>query len=530
MLKRRLKLVAKILLGFIVLVVAFLLIERWRGQIALASYKKELRAKGEKLSPADFIRDFRAEDNGAPAAIAAVEKIQRGVVLPDNAQDRMQILPSGRAKVSFRESWWITKAGMVDGEWTNDLVVHSWDQMAGDLATNANALAEAQLALNKPILNNNLDYSLGSKMKIPYLIKTKVLARWFGGATQRALHEGNQASALENLLGVVRLQDLLENDKTAMSELVRHAIGSLAKADTWEALQSDGWTDNQLAQLQNLWQSQNYATRMVSALEWELASMTIHHHLLRESNEETYQVFVMLDLVELLLEPILKALKSDEGDDDEDSVGELTWLNKLSEIFRRQVYCRVWRFSWSHQAELKDLKTAYAALEFARRADASANHGSFKSELAIWSKEFKKPGFYDRLRYLPIELRGAYGKFVERPPRMETDRALIITAIALKRYCLRHDRYPANIESLAPEFLPVVPTDWMDGKPIKYHRNEDGSFTLYSVGEDGEDNGGDLSPPEGSKRRDLWGRRDYVWPTPATPEEAEEARRRAFEQ
>ena len=42
MLKRRLKLLGKIMLGIVVLFVVFFLFERFRGQISLASYKREL--------------------------------------------------------------------------------------------------------------------------------------------------------------------------------------------------------------------------------------------------------------------------------------------------------------------------------------------------------------------------------------------------------------------------------------------------------------------------------------------------------
>src|SRR6478609_6775302 len=102
--KHHLKFIGKILLGFVLLVAAFLLIERWRGQLALAGYKKELRAKGEKLSPQDFLRTFKPEDNGTPAVFAAEEKLTKGIVLPYCYPPRMKLLESGRAVVGFRES------------------------------------------------------------------------------------------------------------------------------------------------------------------------------------------------------------------------------------------------------------------------------------------------------------------------------------------------------------------------------------------------------------------------------------------
>lgn len=111
--------------------------------------------------------------------------------------------------------------------------------------------------------------------------------------------------------------------------------------------------------------------------------------------------------------------------------------------------------------------------------------------------------------------------------KAETDRSLTLCAIALKRHFLRHGKLPASLEALAPELLPAVPIDYMDGKPIKYQLEDNDTFILYSVGEDGQDNGGDLSLPDGSRNRALWRRRDYVWPAPATAEEVEEYRREA---
>jgi hypothetical protein len=68
----------------------------------------------------------------------------------------------------------------------------------------------------------------------------------------------------------------------------------------------------------------------------------------------------------------------------------------------------------------------------------------------------------------------------------------------------------------------------MDGKPVKYHLNAGGSFTLYSVGEDGKDDGGDASAaPEHQDSASSWFRKDFVWPSAASPEEAEAYRNQA---
>ena len=103
----------------------------------------------------------------------------------------------------------------------------------------------------------------------------------------------------------------------------------------------------------------------------------------------------------------------------------------------------------------------------------------------------------------------------------EIMRQLIVTAIALKRHQLRHGKYPAELAALVPEFLPAVPLDFMDGKPLRYRPLPDGQFLLYSVGMDGEDNGGDATPPKDKERPNWFDGRDWVWPLTASPAEIE---------
>jgi hypothetical protein len=75
------------------------------------------------------------------------------------------------------------------------------------------------------------------------------------------------------------------------------------------------------------------------------------------------------------------------------------------------------------------------------------------------------------------------------------------------------------LDLLAPEYLPAIPHDF-DGKPLRYWRNANNSFTLYSIGDDGKDDGGNPAPTEEHKSSSIWySGRDWVWPQPATAEE-----------
>jgi hypothetical protein len=64
-----------------------------------------------------------------------------------------------------------------------------------------------------------------------------------------------------------------------------------------------------------------------------------------------------------------------------------------------------------------------------------------------------------------------------------------IVAVAAERYRSQHQRWPETLDDLTRDHLKAVPTDPYDGKPLRYKRLPDG-IIVYSVGPDGEDNGG----------------------------------------
>jgi len=63
------------------------------------------------------------------------------------------------------------------------------------------------------------------------------------------------------------------------------------------------------------------------------------------------------------------------------------------------------------------------------------------------------------------------------------------TAIAIKRYRRARGQIPEDLKQLVPDFLPEVPTDPFDGNPLRYIV-KDGEYLIYSVGGNGQDDGG----------------------------------------
>jgi len=510
MLKRWIKRLLKLAVLLLLLLFAFLVFERVRGQISLARYQQQLIAHGEKLSPNDFVQRFSDSDNGAPVAIAAIERLRDGAALPNNYAPVMKVMPSGRAVVGFREDKW------TDGEVTND-----WEQVATDLNANQAILTEILAALEKPVLNNNVDLSEGVNLKFTHIAAPKKLTRWLGSGCQLALRQQKSHEALKYLLAEIRLPRIFREDRLLISELVRLAIVAIGKAETWEAMQADGWADGDLATLQKAWESQEFAGEMARSLEGERVFSDVSAEMIRQSNQKAADMMFGLE----------DFFGSDESGD--------SWWRRLLRRFglddtvgdfvRKQVYCRIWRFAWSHQDQRHGMEYMQRLIEIARKVDSQKSYAAVLPDVDRFRNHVENRNLYDKWRYpLSRFSLSIFGSVPDKAVWAETERSLCIAAIALKRYSLRHGKFPPSLDALVPALVAAVPGDYFDGKPIKYRLNNDGTFTLYSVGENLTDDGGDVTPTkEGS--RALRNRRDYVWPVPALPDEVEAYRREAAE-
>jgi hypothetical protein len=74
------------------------------------------------------------------------------------------------------------------------------------------------------------------------------------------------------------------------------------------------------------------------------------------------------------------------------------------------------------------------------------------------------------------------------------------TSLAIQRYRLAYACLPDTLNPLVPDYLAAIPQDPFDGAPLRYKRLERG-FMVYSVGEDGHDDGGKKEPQRGKKKQ-----------------------------
>lgn len=475
----------------------------YRAQARVAGYKRQLQAMGEKLTIAELAPPPSAEGlRGSDALLLAA---RRTVLLPANSSNlppTMKYLAPGRALVAWQQ------AVLPTSDSTN-----IWPGLADVLAANTDDLADIRAVLQAPVLSFDLDYHQGFNLLLPHLSQLKTISQWLSADAILCLHEGRVTNAWDDLLALAQLAERDKDEPVLISLLVRIAMGSIAINATWEALQAPAGPEEQLQQVQATWESVDLLTQAEAAFAMSRAVEESGLAAWRESY------------------PNLQGGPFATGGGGS-GLAELAQLSKdvlndpkegIKALAQRYPGYWCWRYWQSYDEELASAETIQAALDAVRKA--RKDHA-----LAPAREQFDREDTRVQRLYPPaanwlgysVAFGGQLNRILSRLTCLEIQRSLLVTAIALKRFHLKHGTYPAELSALVPDILREPERDPMDGKPLRYRLNPDGSFLLYSVGDDGVDNGGDPSwvkprPNAASKR--WWDARDAVWPQPASAAE-----------
>jgi hypothetical protein len=115
-----------------------------------------------------------------------------------------------------------------------------------------------------------------------------------------------------------------------------------------------------------------------------------------------------------------------------------------------------------------------------------------------------------QIHFMANLLMPAFDRYVLQHYRGKTDRRLAATALALRLYAADHDgTYPKSLDALVPGYLPSLPLDPFaaGGRPLLYSAADPSAPVVYSVSENGVDDGGS-TVPKVARRTPLSGRWD----------------------
>jgi hypothetical protein len=451
------------------------------------AYKKQLIAKGEKLT---------IEELAPPPPPNNVS---------NGARAFMQLMANYNPPTNLPSAMRLVAPGLADVVCTNLTVDEMrWHQQ------NASNVAQIRTALAAPVWGFNLDYYETFELPLPHLTKLRYAERLLVATSAQDFYAKNFADARVDVIAAVDLARTGTNEPFMISGLVRGVMAQDAMNATWEFLQSDQWTDAQWAELGSKWQSIEFFTNSAAVLGFQEACAIVWMAKLREASN--------VDYIWLANPSFTAPGKPPNG-------GILANTMQTLDTFYYHFRFSRWKSSWSYEEELHLLQLAEAAQEASRLA---TSNGAFAPALQTFDQQETNINqlYPDGTNHFLFGMELNYGKHLLTLAKTETARRLTVTAVALKRYHLRHGAYPATLNDLVPDFLSAVPIDFMDCKPLRYKPRTDGDFLLYSVGEDGVDDGGDPRPPPSSPSKNWLYGRDIVWPRVATPAALEEYRKK----
>lgn len=340
---------------------------------------------------------------------------------------------------------------------------------------------------------------------IPNLVNERRGAQALQAAILQELHEGNLQQTVEDFSALQGFIKLHADDPSLVRFMVRVAILGMSVDLAWDALQARGWTEPQLATLQQQWESSTLLKDLPRALEAERATRLKELEWFRShSYDEWLSRYQPMYEALGLTPPIPQELSPER-------------------LWQQWGFHPVWSYSWSALEELTYLQAIQHPIEGLRQVAAGGSWRQFTQDPKAC--QFDPPARLGAWRFyvrLPLAETGSPGRGYpdfsmawSTALKNLTLQQMLVAAVALKRYELRHGRLPASLAALSPELLKNTPRDLMDGQPLRYQARADGSFTLYSVGEDLRDNGGDPLPGAGktsSQSAQNWQGQDWVWP------------------
>ncbi|MBA4148172.1 MAG: hypothetical protein H0X66_08650 [Verrucomicrobia bacterium] len=484
------------------LLCVFAVVSHFRAKGRLKAYYAELAASGEKVTIADLTPVFPYDSNGAPTVL----KISGALKLAEFTPPMMSMIAPGVARVAWDQPDLSIDSSSASFKGKTNV----WEALAGAVDGREAELAELRSTLTNSAFYFSLDYQQGFTLLLPHLAPLKKVEQQLVSAMMFDLHRQQHDLAMANLMAAVALPRIYTNEPLMISQMVRFALESIAIHATWEALQFDGWSEAQLAALQKNWEGIETLGDIQSALRMERAMGTSYFDRIRLHGYSSTMSLTPppTSLIDSLSE-------FTEGAVENPGEALRTAVNKT-------VLWQFWKYIWSYDDEIEYSEFFRRTIRSIDTATRNENFGPVIEEQRVYTEDneenyfdfMDEPNWAMGLGRMP---RFWMGKFVIRGTNTRTIQQIAVTAIALKRYRLKHGRYPQGLENLVPDYLSELPRDYFDGQTLRYKLQPDGNFLLYSVGEDLKDDGGEPTTKNGKLhwRQGL----DLVWPRAATPSE-----------
>ena len=503
--KSRWRKVILVCVWLIGLTLVALLVDRILGQSALNARLAALARQGEKLTIAELEPVIaQPEANAAIALFALTNQIDALSNHPPIPLPSRRLVAPGVAIVSHRLTEWYPEAKRTN----------RWKDVEERLADERGLLDSARKALERPRFNSGFEFRKGFQPSIPWLSPLAHFMRELNLQTLHDLNRTNMEAAYRSLLTTIHFAAIQSSEVLVMCQLVRQPLAGFACNSTWEALQTGELTDAQLAGLQAAWGHLDFVGDMVRSVEMERTMVIDRFAKMRDSRSELDTYVAQCDEMNRTVGPGFGAFVTHGAT-------------------RAYLQLPLWRFAWCYQDTVLEIDSWQHLLEQARvggsRTWASVENRPDITD-SIWFANLINPSqdesltWFTRFRYLFSSQRSGFSEVLIRKSLMaQTQQQMTLAAIAIQRYQLANHSLPATLSALVPAFLLAMPQDRMGGGEVHYRPLADGKFSLYSVGINITDDGGDGSSGSVDSPMPLLNEgKDFVWPMAASAKQAAE--------
>jgi hypothetical protein len=478
------------------LVALFYAEENWRGKRAWEKFKREWEAKGERFEFKDFIpapvpdgENFAMADVVASSYEYILTRDGKKVPYEKRNTNAINRLDFGLANNDLERAtekvvWTIgattdLKSKLAAFETKTNL----YDPSLADAQNLLRAMEEytptieeVRLAGQRPKNRFPLNYDTDcpAAILLPHLAALKRV----GQVLQlRALAElQNKASdkALADVQLSTRLMQAMRAEPFAITHLVRASMLKRALQPVYEGLAHQQWSDNQLVKLDLELAKLDFLADCKWIMRGEVGMQSGVFDFLKQQPKEL-------------------ANFSSDGNNNE-SAG-ISRFVPAGWFYQNQLRCARFVMLNDLPAVNTDQQTISPTIN--QRA------------MQAWGKEMAHSTPYNFIERILLP-NFNFIKFAHAQSSVDLTR----TAIALERYRLAHGNFPESLDALAPQFIANVPHDVIGGGPLKYRREADGTFTLYSIGWNEKDDGGVVVLTKGSSPDVDVKQGDWVWRYP----------------
>ncbi len=336
-------------------------------------------------------------------------------------------------------------------------------------------------ALRRPYVRFPIRWYDGFGAMLPHLAKLKSIQQWTELRVRTRLDAGDIDGAFEDAKTAVRLAEMVREEPLIISQLVRIALNSIAARTIDHGILSHQWTESQLREFQEIFNRITLIGEMGTAFEGEraIAISTVDKWI----SDPQKGAEVLPDSEAFPMRPLIEKHR----------IPGVNGFIRYNQVSLATYYSLLIRYA--KEVETKGSATGYLA-EVAAMTEAT--DGALKS---MTKRQ-------DPRTLLTRMLAPAVSKALVKSVRAEQRVRLTSVACALERFRIKHGGYPSSLSELVPEYVASEPLDLMDRKPLRYRKEVNGTFTLWSVGINGVDDGGILH----TQKKDDGEVLDWVWP------------------